>query len=112
MFNGMAKLAQVIEVVIVSLYKTPLFKAPWVPSGNSGGNSSAKIDLDQLKIYIGLAVEQEGLLRTWKANLPANYQDDADSQDVIVQRQRYYLIARCASELHEFLTVDISTSDS
>jgi len=89
MFNGMAKLAHVIENVVVSLFKTPCF----LPKDRRAG-SDMLLDSEHLKTHISLTVEQECLLRTWRSNLPQHFQDDGLPREPEIERQRMYLTTR------------------
>jgi hypothetical protein len=89
MFNGLAKLAHVIENIVVSLFKTP-----WLLSKDPNASLNATGDSEHLKTHISLAIEQECLLRTWRSNLPPQFADDGTPRDHATERQRMYLTTR------------------
>jgi hypothetical protein len=89
MFNGLSKLAHVIENIVVSLFKTP-----WLLSKDPTAGLNMMGDSDHLKTHISLAIEQECLLRTWRSNLPPQFRDDGTPREHGIERQRMYLITR------------------
>jgi hypothetical protein len=89
MFNELARLAHVIENIVVSLFKTP-----WLLSKDPTASLRMIGDSDHLKTHISLAIEQECMLRTWRSNLPHHFQDDGLPQEPGVDRQRIYLKTR------------------
>ena len=95
MFNELARLAHVIENIVVSLFKTP-----WLLSKDPTASLNMLGESDHLKTHISLAIEQECMLRTWRSNLPHHFQDDGLPREHGIERQRIYLTTRSDSPLY------------